>query len=135
VSDRDPTEGLRAEWLALQAHHEQYELAALGIKLLAVALCALALGSVFLWVLILLLWAQEAILKTFQARLADRLLRVEQGLREAATAPVAAMQLHSEWMAQRPRGLALLKEYAANACRPTVVLPYPVLLLLSGWLV
>lgn len=134
MSERDSTEGLRAEWLALQAHHEQYELAALGIKLLALGLCALALGAAFLWVLILLLWVQEAILKTFQGRLAVRLLRIEQGLREAATVPVLAMQLHSEWMSLRPRGLALLKEYAANACRPTVVLPYPVLLLLSAWL-
>ncbi len=137
------TEGLRSEWLALQAQHEHYEWAALGLKLSALGVCAWGLAAPLAWSLILLLWVQEAVLKTFQARLADRLLRIEQGLR-AAMSPIAstsptsppapavlAMQLHSEWLAQRPRGLGLLKEYAASACRPTVALPYPLLLLLS----
>ncbi|MFY7866603.1 hypothetical protein [Roseateles sp.] len=134
MSERDSTEGLRAEWLALQAHHEQYELAALGIKLLSVALCALPFGARWLWVLMLLLWVQEAVLKTFQARLADRLLRVEQGLSQPSASAIAPMQLHREWSASRPRGLGLLRQYLVSACRPTVVLPYPVLMALSGLL-
>lgn len=125
---------LQAEWLALQAHHEQYERAALGVKLLAVALCALAFGVRWLWVLMLVLWLQEAIFKTYQARLGARLLRVEALLRDAATQPAQALQLHSEWLATRPRGAALLREYALTALRPTVAFPYPVLVLLSGLL-
>lgn len=125
-------EALQAEWLALQANHEQYERAALGVKLLAVALCALAFGARWLWVLMLVLWLQEAIFKTFQARLGARLLRVEALLLKSGdAAPGQAMQLHSEWLASRPRGAALLREYALSALRPTVAFPYPVLVLLS----
>ncbi|MEJ6005027.1 hypothetical protein WG899_05680 [Paucibacter sp. AS339] len=132
-------DGLRAEWLALQAHHEQYERAALGIKLLAVALCALAFShwaavARGLWLLIGLLWLQEAIFKTFQGRLGERLLRVEALLREPDAAPGQAMQLHSEWLAGRAGGLGLLREYLRSACRPTVAFPYPVLMALSAWM-
>ncbi|WP_310388852.1 hypothetical protein [Roseateles sp.] len=122
---------LQAEWLALQAHHEQYERAALGVKLLAVALCGLAFANRWLWVLMLVLWLQEAIFKTFQARLGARLLQVESLLREAHARPAQAMQLHSEWLAARPRGAAILGEYARSALRPTVAFPYPLLVLLA----
>ena len=131
ITAADAAGTLQAEWLALQANHEQYERAALGVKLLAVALCALAHGFRWLWVLVLLLWVQEAIFKTFQARLGARLLRVEALLRDQAQAG-QAMQLHSEWLATRPRGVALLGEYALSAMRPTVAFPYPVLALLTG---
>jgi hypothetical protein len=123
---------LQAEWLALQANHEQYERAALGVKLLAVALCALAFGLRWLWVLMLILWVQEAIFKTFQARLGARLLRVEALLREGQADPAQALQLHSEWLVSRPRGAALLREYALSALRPTVAFPYPLLALLTA---
>ncbi|MBT9492447.1 MAG: hypothetical protein IV107_08865 [Paucibacter sp.] len=122
---------LQAEWLALQANHEQYERAALGVKLLAVALCAVAFGARWLWVLMLVLWLQEAIFKTFQARLGARLLRIEALLREADARPAQAMQLHSDWLTARPRGTALLGEYARSALRPTVAFPYPLLVLLT----
>jgi hypothetical protein len=122
---------LQAEWLALQADHERYERAALGVKLLAVALCALALR--WLWVLMLVLWVQEAILKTFQARLGARLLRVEALLRQGDVGAGQAMQLHSEWLVSRPRGAALLREYALSALRPTVAFPYPLLALLAAF--
>lgn len=124
-------EALQAEWLALQANHEQYELAVLGVKLLAVALCALAFGARWLWVLMLVLWLLEAIFKTFQARLGARLLKVEALLKAGDTASGQAMQLHTEWLATRPRGAALLSEYARSALRPTVAFPYPLLALLS----
>lgn len=116
------------EWLLLQTQHEQYEFAALALKLAAVA--GLAFGARWLPVLLLVLWLQDAILKTFQARLGARLERVERLLREGA-GEEAAMQLHSEWAASRPRGLGLLREreYLLSACRPTVAFPYLVLLL------
>ena len=79
----------------------------------------------------LVLWLQEAILKTFQARLGARLLRVEALLREADARPTQAMQLHSEWLAARPSGTALMREYAGSALRPTVAFPYPLLVLLT----
>lgn len=116
---------LNQEWLLLQRQHEQYEFAALALKLAAVA--GLAFGARWLVVLLLALWLQDAILKTFQARLGARLERVERLLREGA-GEGAAMQLHSEWAASRPRGFGLLREYLLSAFRPTVAFPYLVLL-------
>ena len=118
---------LEQEWLLLQKQQEQYEFAGLAIKGLAVLL--FAFDASLLLPLLLVLWLQDAIVKTFQARLGARLLRVEQGLREVDTA--IGMQLHSDWMAARPGGIGLLREYALSALRPTVAFPYAVLLVLD----
>jgi hypothetical protein len=120
---------LNHEWLALQGQHERYEALALAVKLAAVAVClfisdlGLALG------LIALLWLQEGVLKTFQGRLGERLLVVEAALKSGAG---LAMQLLSDWQAGRPRGAGLLLQYLKSALRPTVALPYPLLMLLSA---
>lgn len=126
-------EARRQEWLALFKAHEQYELAALALKLFAMGLCAAAWGAPWLWALLILVWLQEAVLKTFQARLSDRLLGLEQALRRSEVASSEAMQLHSEWLQQRPGSLGLLLEYLKSALRPTVALPYPILLALLAW--
>jgi hypothetical protein len=39
------------------------------------------------------------------------------------------MQLHSEWMVNRPGTLSLIASYAVSACRPTVAFPYVPLLM------
>lgn len=117
---------LHQEWLALQAQHERYEGLALTVKLVAFAATVLVPDNTLAMVLLALLWLQEAVLKTFQARLGERLLAVEAGLRTAEGAP--AMQLHSDWLARRPRGLGLIAQYLQSALRPTVALPYPLLI-------
>ena len=117
---------MKDEWLLLQKQHEHYEFAALAIK--GAALALLALHAPFVILLLAVLWLQEAIIKTFQSRLGERLLRLEAMLREGTGQP---MQLHTEWLASRPRGLALLGEYLRSACRPTVAFPYPVLMGIS----
>jgi hypothetical protein len=114
------------EWLLLQKQHEHYEFAAMAIKLAAVAIVTLHPPAVLL--LLAVLWGQEAIIKTFQSRLGERLLRLEAMLREGQG---QAMQLHTDWLASRPRGVALLGEYLRSACRPTVAFPYPVLMVIS----
>ncbi|CAN5140635.1 hypothetical protein BH11PSE10_BH11PSE10_20760 [soil metagenome] len=114
---------MKDEWLLLQKQHEQYEFAALAIKGAAVALLASHAPLVIL--LLAVLWLQEAIIKTFQARLGARLLRLEAMLLEGKEQP---MQLHTDWLASRPRGVALGGEYLRSACRPTVAFPYPVLM-------
>ena len=134
---------LGQEWQTLQHHHEQYERYALLLKLagLFLALGGLAVGLPLPWpgLAVALCWLQEGILKTFQGRLGDRLLRVEALLRQAAPAG-AAMQLHSEWAAGRPGGAGLIAATVASACRPTVAVPYLPLLLagatarLASWL-
>ena len=119
---------LHQEWLALQAQHERYEALALGVKLVAFAATVLVPDNTLALAMLALLWLQEAVLKTFQGRLGDRLLVVEAGLK--AGSDVAAMQLHSDWLAARPRGPGLIAQYLKSALRPTVALPYPLLMLL-----
>jgi hypothetical protein len=120
---------LHQEWLALQGQHERYEGLALVVKLAAFAVCILVADTSLCLALLALLWLQEAVLKTFQGRLGERLLVVEVGLKSGDG--VAAMQLHSDWIASRPRGAGLLTQYLKSALRPTVALPYPLLMLLA----
>lgn len=126
---------LGLEWQTLQNNHEQHERNALFIKLssLAIGLAGLATGVALDWIalLVLLLWVLEGIFKTYQARLAERLLQVESLLTQEAPKQ-AAMQLSTEWMTQRPGGFGLIVEYALSACRPTVTFPYLPLLLAGG---
>lgn len=121
---------LHHEWLALQAQHERYEALALAVKLaafvVAVAVADLALALAVL----ALLWLQEGVLKTYQGRLGDRLLVVERALKVGEGMP---MQLHSDWLDARPRGAGLLTQYLQSALRPTVALPYPLLMALLLW--
>ena len=124
---------LGQEWQTLQDNHERYEASALLIKLasLALAVAGLASGLALAWIglVVVLCWGQEGILKTYQARLGERLLRIEALLRQPEPPTLAAMQLHSEWAAQRPGVIGLLAGYAASACRPTVAFPYAPLLI------
>jgi hypothetical protein len=119
---------LHQEWLVLQAQHERYEALALGVKLVAFAATVLVPDNTLALALLALLWLQEGVLKTFQGRLGDRLLVVEAGLKVGEGA--VAMQLHSDWIAGRPRGAGLIAQYVKSALRPTVALPYPLLMLL-----
>ncbi len=131
----DSTTALSQEWTTLQNNHERYETGALGIKLVAVLLfftgAAIALEPWLLCLLQLVLWLQEGIYKTWQARLGERLLVLERLLGAPSSTPGTAFQLHSSWSASRPGASALLAEYLASACRPTVAFPHLVLVLLA----
>ena len=126
---------LAHEWTTLQNNHEQHEKNGLLLKLAAVALLAaspaLGLAAPALIALLLVLWLQEAILRTFQSRLGERILRIEHLLREGDGQPGAACQLHTEWLASRPGPAGLLAEYGKNMLRPTVAFPHAVLALLG----
>ena len=120
------------EWTTLQNNHEHYERYSLQIKLGSIALFvagfALSLDVLILLLLLAILWLQEAILRTSQSRLGDRILRIEQSLRSQAQPAAPACQLHSEWLATRPGFAGLLVEYGKNMLRPTVAFPYVVLM-------
>ncbi len=133
---------LTQEWVTLQDNHERYEHGALIVKLAAIVLFAVGAAwphgtvlapHVFFGILcfvVCVLWLQEAILRTSQARLGERLLRIEALVRSESDnnlAGTGALQLHSEWQAMRPGSFGLLREYARNALRPTVAFPYIVL--------
>lgn len=122
---------LHQEWLALQAQHERYEALALVVKLAAFAIAVVVADTALALALLALLWLQEGVLKTFQCRLGERLLAVERALKSGEG--IVPMQLHSDWLAARPRGAALLTQYLKSALRPTVALPYPLLMGLLLW--
>lgn len=115
------------EWAVLQNNIEQYERHALWVKIIAVALAA-QLG----WLgwplpgaaLVAVLWLQEAIFRTSQSRLGDRILALERG------GGTAAHMLHTDWQTRRPGTAGLIKEYLAQSLRPTVAFPYPVLVVI-----
>ena len=128
----DNHNSLAQEWQTLQGNHEQHERHALLIKLTCLALGVAGLAAQvplgWLALAVMLLWGQEGIIKTYQSRLADRLLLVESLLREEQPAR-HAMQLHTDWAKNRPGGAGLIASYAMSACRPTVAFPYlPILI-------
>ena len=132
------TTALDHEWATLQNNYEQYEKSSLLIKLAGIALfvscLALALHVAMAVAVMLVLWVQEGIFRTYQSRVGDRILRVEQLLKQASPQVAYACQLHTEWQAARPGFGGLLAEYAKSMLRPTVAFPYAVLTLMDiGW--
>ena len=132
------TSALGQEWLALFAQHEQYEKQAMLIKLVTTVLYAVGVAAsqsvdaILIALVLLVLWLQESMQRTMQARLSTRIALVEELLArgQADPAPTApAFQLHTQWLASRKGFGGLLSEYALNACRPTVAFPYAVFLL------
>ncbi len=84
--------------------------------------------------LILTLWLQEGIWKTYQARSGERLLVIEAALKNPekngieASAPPFSFSFYSTWETQKPGIVGLILEYISNALRPTVMYPYVVLI-------
>jgi hypothetical protein len=122
---------LQQEWITLQNNYERYEKLALLIKLAGFACFIAALAwSLYLPLTLLALlglWLQEAIYRTFQARLGARIIKVEAALR--LDSDIEAFQLHSEWQAGRKGTAGMLAEYASHALRPTIAFPYVLLVL------
>lgn len=128
-------ESYSAEWQVLQNQYDSYEKCSLAIKLLAAIflLCGLIyqLPSIYTAILIAVLWLQDAIWKTFQARIEQRLYVVETQLaaiKQGAELTEIAFQFNRKFLAQRPSSVGLVKEYLLQAIRPTVAYPYVLLL-------
>ena len=128
--------GIQSEWSQLQAEYDSYEKQGLLIKLLAITVVALALivgaTSLALPVVLLIVWLQDAIWKTFQARIEKRLLKLESALANKST-DVAPYQYNNDFQASRASGGGLIAEYLSQALRPTVAYPHVALLLV--WLI
>lgn len=122
---------LSLEWQVLQKEFDSYEKHALYIKLAAFTLAfvsvLLAINSCWVSLIIFLLWGQEAIWKTYQARIEQRLVKVEEAF--SVQTDVLPFQLNSEFLNQRKGGWELVFEYVKQAMRPTVAFPYPILAL------
>ncbi len=120
------------EWCLLQNQFDSYEKHSLYIKLLSVIVMLAAQLSGVITVMIVLvlvvLWLQDAVWKTFQSRIEPRLLQVEACISEEST--VGAFQFNREYQQVRLKGIALIGEYAHQALRPTVAFPHIILILM-----
>ncbi|MEH6559391.1 MAG: hypothetical protein V7708_16465 [Oceanicoccus sp.] len=125
------TQKFEHEWRLLQNQFDSYEKHSLYIKLLSIiaVLVVEITGTInisFVLVLVVL-WLQDAIWKTFQSRLEQRLLQVEKYILERSEA--SAFQFNSEYQRTRLYGVSLIGEYLRQSVRPTVAFPHIVLIL------
>ena len=133
----DEISSFTQEWSILHNDHEKYERYSLLIKLVSLLVCFFALGFDFseliAIVFIAVIWLQDGIWKTYQARISDRILLIERYIKEqsAGNSDEVAFQFYSEWE-KSPRGVKnLLREYGKSSLRPTVAFPHGVLILLQ----
>ncbi len=140
-NDRQAT--LEREWHSLHNHYEQSERLALGIKLLAIVLCLVGFiasqSPILMVTLLLLLWLQESIWKTFQFRSEQRLLELEKAwqnneqslsMGENVTSNTS-LSLYSQWAESKASIKARLAEYLFTAIRPTIAYPYVLLIIMT----
>ena len=128
----NPMNNLSIEWQTLHGDYEKYEQFSLLIKLFSVGLCllciTLSIDSYLSLMLILTLWLQEGIWKTYQARSGKRLLIIEAALnspkKDDPHTSATPFSFYSDWERQKPGAVGLIIEYISNALRPTVMYPH-----------
>ena len=131
---------LANEWSLLQNQFDSYEKYSLLIKLSSIALvCATYFSDSLSTVapfLLLILWLQDSIWKTFQSRIDTRLLQLESYLssgHQLENVNGKAYQFNSLYLQSRPSSAGLINEYFRQAIRPTIALPYVLLLLILAY--
>ncbi|NTS77736.1 hypothetical protein HR060_12780 [Catenovulum sp. SM1970] len=128
------TKGLNNEWLLQQKQFDEYEKLSLIIKL--VAICSVialyaSSASIFLCCAVLaILWGQDAIWKTFQARIEQRLSTIEAAIK-AGDDSAHAFQFNTHFAENRASTIGLVLEYVKSALKPTVAYPYAPLIIIS----
>jgi hypothetical protein len=127
------TKEIETEWSLLQNQFDSYEKFSLLIKLANTGVLCTAYFlnkmGIFVLFLLLILWMQDAIWKTFQSRIETRLLQLENCLFEASD--VKVFQFNSQYLKNRPGVAGLISEYVKQALRPTVAFPHIVLVLME----
>jgi len=113
------------EWQSLHNSHEHYEQYALMIKLFSVAITLFSLAlykeNMVIMLILAILWIQEGIWKTYQARTCNRIELIEQALVEGE---LDSFQFYRQWTKNRPSSAGLIMEYIKNSLKPTVMYPY-----------
>lgn len=126
------TKEFKTEWCLLQNQFDSYEKHSLYIKLLSVIVLLAAeisdVTSIFMVLVLVVLWLQDAIWKTFQSRIESRLLQIEKTISEKSEG--SAFQFNSEYHRVSLSGISLINEYARQSIRPTVAFPHVVLILI-----
>lgn len=122
---------LMTEWCLLQNQFDSYEKHSLYIKLVSILVLLSAeisgvIGIPIIFIL-LVLWGQDAIWKTFQSRIEPRLFQLEKSI--STDCSESACQFNTEYNKMSLSGLALIIEYARQSIRPTIAFPHVVLLI------
>ncbi|MER2490455.1 hypothetical protein [Catenovulum sediminis] len=122
---------LNDEWVVLQKAYDKYEALSLGIKIFSIALAAYQFSAnatlTLSIVLLAVCWLQDAIWKTFQARIDARLIWLEVAIKGGEVA--GGFEFNLQWSKNRPSTVGLIKQYIKSALKPTVMFPYIVLIL------
>ncbi len=122
----------KTEWCLLQNQFDSFEKHSLYIKLLSIIVLLAAeisdVISIIIVLVLVVLWLQDAIWKTFQSRIEPRLLKIEKYISEKSEESV--FQFNSEYHRDRLSGISLIKEYVRQSIRPTVAFPHIVLILI-----
>ena len=133
--NNNAVDDLKTEWSLLQNQCDSYEKYSLIIKLANVSLISVAYFTgymgFFVGCLLLTLWLQDAIWKTYQSRIENRILHLEDCLKNSSDGK--AFQLNSDFQNNRTGAFQLIVEYFSQAIRPTVAFPHVVLVLMLGW--
>jgi len=127
---------LQSEWVTLQTQFDSYEKYSLIIKLFSILIsCMLVfvfdIGICALMV-VLILWLQDGIWKTFQHRIGQRLEIVEQAIQDHSNKTQnettdIGMQFNLAWNQSRSNAVGLVCEYIKQSIKPTVAYPHAVL--------
>jgi len=122
---------LMTEWCLLQNQFDSYEKHSLYIKLVSIMVLLSAeisgvIGIPIIFIL-LVLWGQDAIWKTFQSRIEPRLFQLEKSI--STDCSESACQFNTEYNKVSLSGLALIIEYARQSIRPTIAFPHVVILI------
>ncbi len=122
------------EWAIIHSDIERYEQFSLIIKLFSVFISTLSvaysINAFWAVCLILTLWLQDGIWKTFQKRLEARIGFIEEKMHSEHNKDNESFQLYSQWEGNRLGTAHLIKEYLFNAIKPTVAYPYLILVVL-----
>jgi hypothetical protein len=123
---------LITEWHLLQNQFDSYEKHSLYIKLVSIIVLLSAEISGFIglsiFFILLVLWGQDAIWKTFQSRIEPRLFQIEKSI--STDSSESACQFNSEYNKVSLSGLALIIEYARQSIRPTIAFPHIALIII-----
>ena len=121
-----------AEWCLLQNQFESYEKHSLYIKLISILMLFLSeifsVSMISIFLILLVLWLQDAIWKTFQSRIEPRLLKIEKNIREKTEG--SEFQFNREYQLVKTSGLSKILEYSKQAIRPTLAFPHIVLMII-----
>ncbi|MGF1765511.1 hypothetical protein [Aliivibrio kagoshimensis] len=130
---------LTQEWQILQNQYDSYEKYSLLMKLFNIALFSVAWliegVNVVTLLVLLVVWLQDAIWKTFQSRIDDRLVQLEVALSDETAIRTMPFQYNREYAQNRPSTIGLIASYLSQAVRPTVAFPHVVLVMIGAVIV